>query len=157
MSTNEPETLATEFYEAFARRDSAVMAASYADDATFSDPVFPALDAGGVRAMWTMLLSRAKDLAVTHELLGHEGNVVRLRWTARYTFSQTGRPVVNVVTTTMTFAGGRITHQVDEFDFWRWSRQALGLPGMLLGWTPMLRAKVQGTAAEGLAAFRAKR
>ena len=38
----------------------------------------------------------------------------------------------------MTVAG-LITHRHDNFDFWRWSRQARGLPGLLLGWSPLLR------------------
>jgi len=42
-----------------------------------------------------------------------------------------------------------------SFDFWAWSRQALGLPGWLLGWTPWLRRKVRATAARNLAKFMA--
>ncbi|MDB5894551.1 MAG: snoaL-like protein, partial [Rhodoferax sp.] len=34
-----------------------------------------------------------------------------------------------------------------------WSRQALGAPGMLLGWTPMLRNKVRAQAAANLRKF----
>ena len=44
----------------------------------------------------------------------------------------------------------------DRFDFWRWSRQALGAPGVLLGWTPMLRGKVRGQAGANLQRFLAK-
>ena len=51
------------FYAALDRRDAATMIACYAPDATFSDPVFPALDAAGVAAMWQMLCARGKDLA----------------------------------------------------------------------------------------------
>ena len=41
----------------------------------------------------------------------------------------------------------------DRFDFWRWSRQALGAPGVLLGWTPVIRNKVRGQAAANLRKF----
>jgi hypothetical protein len=41
---------------------------------------------------------------------------------------------------------GLITRHRDRFDFWAWSRQALGTTGWLLGWTPMLRNKVRYTA-----------
>ena len=44
----------------------------------------------------------------------------------------------------------------DRFDFYRWSRQALGLPGLLLGWTPMLRKGIRAKAAQNLAAYLAK-
>ena len=48
---------------------------------------------------------------------------------------------------------GLITRQRDRFDFWAWSRQALGMPGLLLGWTPFLRHKVQRQAAANLQKF----
>ena len=35
-------------------------------------------------------------------------------------------------------------------NFWRWSRQALGPIGMLLGWSPMVRGKVRAQAARAL-------
>lgn len=38
----------------------------------------------------------------------------------------------------------------DHLDFWRWSRQALGTPGLLLGWTPFLKAKVRTQAGANL-------
>ncbi|MEN9670596.1 MAG: hypothetical protein RL018_873, partial [Pseudomonadota bacterium] len=45
----------------------------------------------------------------------------------------------------------------DSFNFWAWSRQALGAPGLLIGWTPFLRAKVQATANDNLQKFLAKK
>jgi hypothetical protein len=38
----------------------------------------------------------------------------------------------------------------DSFDFWRWSRQALGAPGLLLGWSPVLRNQVRKQANTSL-------
>ena len=49
-----------------------------------------------------------------------------------------------------------IVDHVDRFSFWKWSRQALGTKGLLLGWTPFLRCKVGGTARAGLDKFIAK-
>jgi hypothetical protein len=43
--------------------------------------------------------------------------------------------------------------QRDTYDFWSWSRQALGLPGLLLGWSGFLRTKVRAQAAAGLEQF----
>ena len=41
---------------------------------------------------------------------------------------------------------GKIVRHIDRFDFWRWSRMALGPAGLLLGWTPLLHKKVQAKA-----------
>ena len=75
---------------------------------------------------------------------------------ATYTFAATGRRVHNVIDAEFRFENGLIIEHTDRFDFWRWSRMALGAPGMLLGWTPIVRNKVRGQARAGLDAFLAK-
>jgi ketosteroid isomerase-like protein len=130
------------FYAAFDRKDGDAMAACYAPDAHFSDPVFPELRGAEPGAMWRMLTAQAGELRV--ELLAH------------YVFSQTGRPVVNDIRATFRFADGLIAEHADAFSFHRWARQALGTPGLLLGWTPVLRGKVQGRARASLDEFIAR-
>jgi ketosteroid isomerase-like protein len=140
------------FYDAFGRRDGDAMAACYAPDARFSDPVFPGLTGSEPGAMWRMLTGRSEDLRV--ELLEHDASSAH--WRATYTFTQTGRPVVNDVHASFRFADGLIAEHTDEFSFWRWSRQALGLPGLLLGWTPLLRRATQRKARVSLDQFLAR-
>ena len=62
----------------------------------------------------------------------------------------------NIIDAEFEFKDGKIFRHDDQFDFWRWSRQALGPAGLLLGWTPILRNKVQKTARKGLEDFIAK-
>jgi ketosteroid isomerase-like protein len=140
------------FYAAFDRRDGEAMAACYAPDAHFQDPVFGDLTGLEAGAMWRMLTRTARDLRV--ELPEHDGRSAH--WIARYTFSATGRPVVNDVRAQFQIVDGLIADHVDRFSFWKWSRQALGTKGLLLGWTPFLRSKVGGTARAGLDKFIAK-
>ena len=143
------------FYSAFAARDGRTMSECYAPDATFTDPVFGTLDAADAGAMWRMLTGRADDLRVEVPEKHADDDRGSARWIARYTFTQTGRPVVNDVRARFRFAeDGRITEHVDEFSFWRWSRQALGPAGLALGWTPVLRSKVGGQARKSLEAYR---
>ena len=138
------------FYDAFQRRDADAMAACYHPDARFSDPVFPDLDADQVRAMWRMLISRGQDLRITYTVLEENRTNGRAEWEAFYTFGRTGRSVHNRIEATFTFKDGLIFTHRDHFDLWRWSRQALGPSGWLLGWSPMLRKKVQATVAAAL-------
>ena len=142
------------FYGAFGRRDGDAMAACYADDARFSDPVFGELKGSEIGAMWRMLTSRAPDLTVElveHDAAESEGSA---RWIARYTFSQTGRHVVNDVRARFRFRDGLIADHVDEFDFRRWAKQALGPSGNLVAWLPPLRAKARAKALDQLASFK---
>lgn len=146
-------TVARRFYAALAARDWQTAGDCYADDARFSDPVFPDLDAAAVRAMWRMLLTRGKDLQVDYEIRDESAQRASVHWIARYTFSQTGRRVVNAIDASLTLRDGRIVRHVDAFDFHRWASQALGSAGSLLGWLPAFRRKLQARAAAGLAQF----
>jgi ketosteroid isomerase-like protein len=141
------------FYAAFDRRDGAAMADCYAPGARFDDPAFVGLHDGEPGAMWRMLTARSQDLTVDLVRCSADGDRGEADWVARYSFGATGRLVTNRVHSTFRFADGLIAEQRDSFDFHRWARQALGPPGLLLGWTPLLRGKVQRTARAGLAAF----
>lgn len=138
------------FYSAFAAREWETMSACYAEDARFSDPVFPDLDAAGVRAMWRMLLTSGTDLQVSYRVEEECETHGICHWEARYTFSRTGRKVHNIIRSEFELRDGLIVRQRDHFDFWRWSRQALGVSGMLLGWSPFVRNKVRATAQAAL-------
>ncbi len=152
-----PPALATieRLYAAMDAHDGEAMAACYARQATFTDPVFVGLSDGEPGDMWRMLTARSTDLRVElreHDVDGSRGTA---HWVAHYTFGQTGRKVVNDVRSEMRFDdAGLIVQQRDEFDFWRWSRQALGPLGLLLGWTPVVKHSVRDKARGGLAAFR---
>lgn len=141
------------FYEAFARRDAETMGACYAPNAHFSDPVFTDLDGDEVRAMWRMLCERGKDLEVVHSNVSTAGDTGSAHWDADYTFSGTGRKVHNSIDATFTFENGLIVDHADRFDLYKWTRQALGPVGMLLGWTPMIQNKVRSGARESLNEF----
>jgi ketosteroid isomerase-like protein len=154
MHTN--AQLLTGFYEAFQRQDGAAMAACYHADAHFTDPVFPDLRGDGPGAMWRMLCGQAKDLTIEFSGIDADDATGSAHWEAHYTFSMTGRKVHNIIDAAFTFQDGLILRHVDTFDFWRWSRMALGAPGLLLGWTPIVRGKVQGQAAKNLERFRAR-
>lgn len=141
------------FYAAFAAKDGDTMAAAYAPGATFTDPVFVGLKDGEPGQMWRMLTSRSKDLTLDLVSCTADEASGAARWIAHYTFAQTGRPVVNDVTSTFTFSDGLIAAQTDVFDFRAWAGQALGLSGKLLGGTPIIRNAVRGKARAGLEAF----
>lgn len=156
MSGNSNRELIKKLYAALDARDGEAMAACYAPDATFRDPVFT-LKGSDVGDMWRMLTSRAKDLRCEASNVEADALTGSANWVAHYTYSATGRSVVNRIHAQFRFADGAIAEHVDTFDLWKWTSQALGLPGMLLGWTPMVRNKVRTQAATTLAKFSAER
>ena len=147
------QELIERFYRAFDEGDGATMAACYAPDVRFSDPVFPDLRGAQAGAMWQMLTAGPGDLSI--ELLEHEAGETQgsAHWQARYTFTETGRPVLNDIHASFRFDDGLVVEHHDEFSFHRWARQALGPVGLALGWTPLVRSAVRRKAAARLAEY----
>ncbi|MEX5360742.1 nuclear transport factor 2 family protein [Pseudomonas guariconensis] len=145
--------LITRFYQAFQRLDAEAMVACYSDDITFSDPVFGTLRGRDVGDMWRMLTSRAKNFSLAFDSVSANQDGGNAHWVARYLFTQTGRTVVNDIQARFVIRDGLICQHDDSFDLWRWSRQALGLPGLLLGWSPLLQNKVRQQAFKGLRTY----
>ena len=151
------QALITQFYEAFQRLDAEAMAACYADDVVFSDPVFGELRGRNAGDMWRMLTARAKDFSLTFDRVQADAQTGSAHWVATYVFGQTGAVVVNDIEARFVFRDGKICEHHDHFDLWRWSRQALGIKGLLLGWTPLVKNAIRGQAQKGLEGFQAGR
>ncbi len=147
--------LVERFYAAFDRCDHRAMAASYAPAARFSDPVFQDLSGPRIGMMWRMLCERAIDLRVECGPVRAEGDTARVEWQAWYTYTATGRRVHNRIAATLTLEQGLIGRHDDAFDLYRWARQALGIKGLVLGWTPPVQRAIRRQAGRALASFEA--
>lgn len=130
------------FWKALAAKEAVTMGDCYADDATFEDEVFQ-LRGAECGMMWRMLFQGAADLRIkTHPLQIRDG-IATGTWEAWYTFSGTGREVHNKIRSRFVVRDGEIVDHKDEFAFYKWSRQALGMKGWALGWTPFVRKAVR--------------
>jgi ketosteroid isomerase-like protein len=143
------------FYGAFATGDHATMEASYSDTATFSDPVFPRLDAEQARAMWRMFCTSGNEIELTYSDIDAGEQHGSAHWEAIYAFPKTGRRVHNKIDANFQFQDGKIVGHRDNFNFYAWTRMALGPTGALLGWTPIVQNQVRKQAASQLRRFMA--
>lgn len=150
---NQNRDVITKFYQAFQQRDWKTMQACYHPEARFSDPVFPDLNSHQVKAMWHMLCENAQNFSLQYSEVAIDGDKGTCRWDAWYIFSRSGFKVHNIIHAHFDFKDGSIIKHTDAFNFWRWSRMALGISGVFLGWTPLLKGKVQETAKKSLAKF----
>jgi ketosteroid isomerase-like protein len=142
------------FYTAFQQLDYTTMQSCYHNEAVFSDPVFGLLDIHETRAMWEMLCKRAKNFSLTYgniQLLDDEYTTTD--WVATYDFGAAGRRVTNRIKAHMRFQDGLIIEHSDAFSIYEWSKQALGLPGWLLGWSGFMHKRVRLKAKVGLMQF----
>jgi len=142
------------FYTAFQQLDYTAMNSCYSDEIVFSDPAFGFLRGEEVKYMWEMLCKNAKDFSLTFsniQLLDDE--YATCNWVATYTFSKTGRKVVNHIKAFMKLKDGKIIEHSDAFKLSKWAAQALGFKGELLGWTGFLKRKIQKNARMNLIKF----
>jgi ketosteroid isomerase-like protein len=133
------------FYRAFAQGDAETMASCYHPDAVFEDPAFGKLSGREAGNMWRMLCESQRGKGMRIEASGIQADAQQgsARWVAHYVFSPTGRAVRNEIEASFRFRDGKIASHTDAFDLYRWSRQAMGPAGWLLGWTPFFRKKLQ--------------
>ena len=136
------KALIEKFYTYFANGDAAGMASCYHDNIEFEDPGFGKLFGNDAKLMWQMLLSRNKDLKVTFSNVQVNENQGSASWNAEYIFGQTNRKVYNKIEAKFEFLDGKIIKHTDYFNLYKWTRQALGFKGYLLGWSSFMKNKI---------------
>jgi len=143
------------FYKAFVKKDAASMLECYHDKVVFSDPVFGRLEADDTKKMWQMLLQNDKgDLQISYKDLQADENQGSAKWMAVYRFGRQRRKVVNRVVSNFKFQDNKIIEQLDTFDIWLWSKQALGWKGWLFGWTSDFKSKIRSRSVNLLNAYK---
>jgi ketosteroid isomerase-like protein len=148
---NENKTTITTFYTALANADASRMSECYHPDVLFRYPIFGELKGNHVFLMWKMLLESGKEnFKISFSVVKSNTHVGSATWIANYRFSKTNNPVCNIISSQFYFKDGLIIKQVDDFDLWKWSKQALGIKGMLLGWTGFVQNKIQQQAQASL-------
>ena len=148
--------LIEKFYTSFRQLDWQGMNSCYHEDAFFYDPVFENLNAAQVKAMWEMLCRNAANFSLEFSDVKADDEYGSCNWKATYIFSATGRPVVNHIKAHFQFHEGKIVEHMDNFSLWKWSRQALGAKGLLLGWSSLVHNKIRKSAQQRLEKFMQK-
>jgi ketosteroid isomerase-like protein len=134
------------FYTAFANGDATSMTACYHDDIEFTDPAFGALKGDEAKSMWRMLLSRGDSKPeIKFSNVSADEKYGKADWVAKYNYGPQKRKVVNNITARFAFKDGKIIKHTDDFDLYKWSQQALGASGYLLGWSSFMKNKIQKT------------
>jgi ketosteroid isomerase-like protein len=148
------EQLIENFYNAFQKLDDKSMVSNYADDIVFFDPVFSLLEGDEVRAMWSMLCKNAQKFSFSYSNIVHlDEEYSTCQWIATYTFSKTGRKIINNGKAHMKFANGKIIEHSDGFSLHKWSRQAFGIIGLLFGWNSYFQNRIKKQARKKLKEF----
>jgi len=148
------EEIIERFYSAFQKLDYVGMNCCYSEDIVFNDPVFGLLRGEEAMYMWEMLCTNAKEFSLSFsniQLLDDE--YATCDWVAQYTFSKTGRKIVNRIRAYMRLKEGKIIEHSDAFKISKWAAQAFGVKGFLLGQTGFMKRAIQKNARKNLVRF----
>ncbi len=122
------------------RHDHESMAECYHSSATFRDIAFTLSGKRHIHAMWHMICQG--DIRAAFDVIDADDRAGRVSVIDEYTFSDTGRPVRNVIESRFRFADGVIVAQRDYCDARAWARMAIGgIKGFLAGRSHRLRSK----------------
>jgi len=141
------------FYSAFNEKHAEVLADCYHADAVFNDPVFQNLQGDEIGMMWKMLCLQSGSLVIKAENIQADDKTGRADWSATYKFGKSQRTVHNKIHAEFNFKAGKITKHTDDFDFWKWSRMALGPLGLLMGWNSVVQVNIRKQARANLTKF----
>jgi SnoaL-like domain len=151
---NNDERLIEKFFTAFQKLDYTAMNACYSDDVAFYDPMFELLRGNEAKAMWQMLCTNAKNFTLTFDSIKNlEDGYYTCNWCATYNFSKTDNLVVNKIKAHMKIENGLIIEHSDAWSLAKWSAQAMGFSGWLLGWAGFYRRKLKNGAKRNLMGF----
>lgn len=142
------------FYQAFQKLDAVGMNACYHTEILFYDPVFGMLKGEHTMYMWEMLCKEAKDFSLVFgNIIAQGEGYYTCDWVASYTFSKTGRRVVNKVEAFMLISDDKIIEHSDGFSIHKWSMMAIGFTGWLLGWNSLYQNRIKRMAGRKLAHY----
>lgn len=151
---NENQKTLHKFYAAFATSNYQDMISCYHPNVVFTDPIFHTLGAKDALNMWKMLLEKGEGKTVIeYSNISANENEGTANWVATYLFSATNRRVVNRVRAKFIFQDGLIIKHTDTFDLYKWSQQAFGFKGYLMGWTGFMKEKIHENAVASLASY----
>lgn len=146
--------LIEKFYTSFANGNFKEMTACYHENIVFQDPVFGRLEGKRAVKMWEMLLTkRTESTKISFDNIHATSDHGTANWTAKYVYGDANRKVTNVVRANFKFKEGKIIEHIDSFDLWKWSKQAMGIVGYLVGWSPFMKNKIQKTTKMRLDTF----
>lgn len=150
----ENEKTLQKFYDAFSAGDASTMCSCYHPAVKFRDPVFGLLQGEKVCLMWKMLIERSKgNIKIEFTNLQADEYLGSGNWIASYNFSKTNRKVINTISSQFHFKEGLIIKHTDDFDIWKWSKQAFGWTGVLFGWTGFMQKKIHEKAIASLNSY----
>ena len=127
-----------QFYTALSNRDIKALSNCYHEEVVYSDVGFGIQKGKDAKLVWQFLMNNVdENFMVTFSDIQANETRGSANWVAKYQFNQ--RNIENQITATFQFQNGKIIYHKDKYSLWKWSQQAFGFLGYLIGWLPLFR------------------
>ncbi len=151
MNTSNYQLLLT-FFTAFAKKDLDAMLDCYHKNVVYDDVSFGKQQQEKAKAVWRFLIKNVGEKAViTFSNIQTSATSGQANGTITYYFGK--RKITNEITATFHFQDGKIIYHKDEYNLWKWSQQAFGFVGYLIGWSLAFRWLIRWQMQRSLQAF----
>lgn len=124
------------FFTAFAKKDLNTMLDCYHENVIYDDVGFGKQKGENAKTVWRFLIKKVDANAqITFSNIQVSKDKGQANWVTKYTFNQ--QKITNKITSTFYFQDGKIIYHKDNYSLWKWSQQAYGFIGYLIGWSPI--------------------
>lgn len=127
---------ADQLFRAIRFRDVTRAVAAYASEAQIMHPIVGKLTKDQLSGALTVFINRTKTYELHHEIRLAGPASAHVAWSIDHVLFVTGRRVRISGVSELVFEGDRIVLHRDYLSVRDWSRQALGLKGLVLSWIP---------------------
>lgn len=140
------------FFTAFAKKDLDTMLACYHKNVVYDDVGFGKQKGKNAKAVWRFLIQTVgKKSVITFSNIQTSATTGQANWAVTYYFGK--RKITNNITAIFRFQDGKIIYHKDKYSLWKWSRQAFGSVGYLVGWSPVFRGLIRWQMQRSLRKF----
>jgi ketosteroid isomerase-like protein len=136
-------TLVEQHYKAIQAKDADAILAVYAADCRIDHPLIGRMSKDEFSKAVQAFIRQTPDYELEFQISHAGAQRVDAEWALTHVFHLTGRTIRLAGATTYFLSANRITRHIDQFDRRAWSRQAMGMTGLVLSFVPGWRSFVE--------------
>lgn len=124
----------------------------YHKNVVYDDVGFGKQKGENAKAVWQFLIENVdKNAVITFSNIQTFATTGQVNWSTTYYFGK--RKIKNNITATFRFQDDKIIYHKDDYSLWKWSQQAFGILGYLIGWSPVFHWLIRWQMQQNLRTF----
>jgi hypothetical protein len=142
-------TIIDRLFKAFQSKDADAILAAYSAKCQFNHPLIGCMSKDEFSKAVQIFIRETPDYELAFQINHVSAKRVEVEWTMTHIFHLTGRIIKQNGKTTCFLSANSVVRQIDQFDRRIWSRQAMGVTGLVLsfvpGWKSFIERELRNT------------